>query len=228
MQRYLYLSLDILSILFPLIFSFYPKAPFYKEWKYVWVSLLIPALIFILWDIAFTDMGVWGFNKSYLTGIYLLNLPLEEILFFICIPYACLFTYFALNHLIKKDVLGAYEKIITAVLVVVLFATGLYKITLWYTATTFLSLVIFLELQHLLIKPGYMGRFYFSFLVILIPFFLVNGVLTGSFIEEPVVWYNPEENLGIRMGTVPVEDTFYGMLLLVMNVTIFEWMKKRV
>ncbi len=72
-----------------------------------------------------------------------------------------------------------------------------------------------------------MGRFYFAYAIILIPFLLVNGVLTGSFIEEQVVWYNDDANLGIRMGTIPVEDTFYGMLLILLNISILEWLQDR-
>jgi lycopene cyclase domain-containing protein len=91
--KFLYLALDVFSILFPLLFSFYPKANFSKKWKYLWVALLLPGAIFIIWDEFFTQLGVWGFNEKYLTGIYIGSLPLEEVLFFICIPYACAFTY---------------------------------------------------------------------------------------------------------------------------------------
>jgi lycopene cyclase domain-containing protein len=76
------------------------------------------------------------------------------------------------------------------------------------------------------LKAAFMGRFYLAFLFILIPFFIVNGILTGSFIDEPIVWYNNEENLSIRIGTIPVEDVFYGMLLILMNITIAERLEK--
>lgn len=225
-NSYLYLFLDIITILVPLLFSFYPKAPFYKHWRSILPAIVLPAAIFMLWDELFTRAGIWGFNEKYLTGVYIFNLPLEEIFFFVCIPYACLFTYFALNHIVAKDYLKKYQDTISAGLLPMLIIAGIYHVDKWYTSITFLSLGAFLALQ-ILVKSNYLGRFYFTFLFILIPFFGINGILTGAFIEGEVVWYNNEENLGIRIGTIPVEDVFYGMLLLALNVAIFEHQKKR-
>jgi lycopene cyclase domain-containing protein len=171
-------------------------------------------------------MGVWGFNPRYLTGIYFFNLPVEEVLFFICVPYACVFTYEAVNYFIKKEISNT-AKYITYLLVFFLLTSGLLNISRWYTATTFISCSLFLILLNVIIKPVYLGKFYIAFLFILIPFFIVNGILTGTGIEEEVVRYNNIENLGIRMGTIPLEDTFYGMLLILMNISIFEGLQKK-
>lgn len=226
-DNYLYLVLNLASLGVPLLFSFYPKAPFYKTWKYLFPAILLPALAFIIWDELFTQAGVWGFNPRYVTGINIFHLPLEEVLFFVCIPYACVFTYFALNYLIEKDYLFPHQELISSVLIIGLLVLGIYFLERWYTGVTFLSLGLFLAFHLLKIRPRYMGRFYLAFAVILIPFFIVNGILTGSFIHEEVVWYNPLHHIGIRLGTIPVEDTFYGMLLILLNITLFESLREK-
>ncbi len=224
--KYLYLTIDFLSIVFPLLFSFFSKAPFYKKWKYAWAAILIPAFVFIIWDEIFTYLGVWGFNPTYLTGIYVGVLPIEEILFFICIPYACLFTYFTINHVVEQDYLFPHQELISSALIIILLIFGIYHIDKWYTGTTFTFLSLALAFLMLKIKPRFMGRFYFAFGFILVPFLIVNGILTGSFIDGEVVWYNDKENLGIRLATIPFEDIFYGMLLLLFNVSVFEWLQE--
>lgn len=226
-EHYLYLALTIGSVLFPLLFSFYPKANFSKEWKHLFPALLITALVFIVWDEWFTQMNIWGFNPRYITGIYLGSLPLEEVLFFILIPYACLFIYFAVSYLSKKNYFAPFQSTITRFLMALSLIVGMANYDRWYTSVTFISLAILLGLHHWYWKSKYLATFYFTYLFVLIPFFLVNGILTGSFIEQEVVWYNNNENLNVRIGTIPVDDLFYNMLMLLMVTTIYEWLKNR-
>lgn len=226
-SKYLYLTLDLLTISIPLLASFYSKAPFYKKWKYLFVAITIPAIIFIIWDDFFTHIGVWGFNPDYLSGMYIGNLPIEEILFFFCIPYSCVFIYFALNHLVKKDFFYFHQDLISSVLAVALIVVGAFNMNKAYTASTFFFCGSAIAYHLLKLRSRYISRFYFAYLVVLIPFFIVNGILTGSFIPGEVVWYNDNENLNLRIGTIPVEDIFYGMLLILMNITIFEWLQRR-
>lgn len=226
-QKYLYLAINFFSILFPFLFSFYSKSNFSKKWKYLWLAILLPALFFILWDEWFTQMGVWGFNPRYLTKVYVLSLPIEEVLFFICIPYACVFTYEAVNYLITWRMSRKQQDLITDILAGLLFLVGVIFFDRWYPSVTFILVSIFLNLHRWVWKSDYLGKFYVAFIFILIPFFIVNGILTGTGIEDQVVWYNDAENLGVRIGTIPVEDTFYGMLLLLMNISLFEFLQKK-
>lgn len=221
-EQLTYLLLNLGSISVPFIASFDKRLAVNKNFKALFSAITIVGALFIAWDIYFTKWGIWGFTPRYLSGIYLFGLPLGEWLFFVCIPFACVFTYESLKYLIKKDHFKPIEKHISITLISVLTLVAVLHIDHWYTATTFFLTSAFIAYLQFVEKPEWLSRFYFSYLFILIPFFIVNGILTGSWIEEQVVWYNDNENLGIRMGTIPLEDTFYGMLLILGNVYFFE------
>ena len=99
----------------------------------------------------------------------------------------------------------------------------------WYTLVNFMYGLVLLGIAYNYFRSK-LRPFLATYIVILIPFFLVNGILTGTGIEDQVVWYNNDENLGIRMLTIPVEDTIYnlGMLLTVfLSIEYFEGKKEK-
>jgi lycopene cyclase domain-containing protein len=220
-----YFWINLLSISVPFLAGFDKRLKFYRNWKYLFPAMLGTMLVFIPWDVYKTASGVWGFNPDHLQGIYIFNLPVEEWIFFIAIPYACLFTYHAFEYLIKKDYLGSSAKAITAVFILILLIVAVLNPDRTYTFVTFLAAAVFLTLHLFVFKADYLGRFYVMYFATLIPFFIVNGALTGMFSAEPVVWYDDTRNLGIRLGTIPIEDTVYGLLMLLMNTTIYEWLR---
>lgn len=183
--------------------------------------------VFIPWDVIFTINGIWGFNPDYFLNTKILSLPLEEWLFFICIPFACVFTHYALLLYFPKMKLGENSsKSIAVGLMLTLVFVLIFNYDKWYTLVNF-SLAIPLTLIVLKYNPKLLQHFFLTFLVMLIPFFFVNGVLTGSWIENQVVWYNNAENLGIRMGTIPVEDSIYAYSMILMSLFFFELLSSR-
>ncbi|MEM7162353.1 MAG: lycopene cyclase domain-containing protein [Bacteroidota bacterium] len=221
-----YLLLNLLSISFPLLATFDKRIGYFRKVKYILPSIFLVGLVFILWDIEFTKQGIWGFNEQYLMGIDIFHLPIEEWLFFLCIPYASIFIYESLRYF-KGGLISSYSTFfISLILGGLLIILGLVFSHQDYTFWTFLPLGLYILLLEFVLKVNWLAHFYVSYLWVLIPFFTVNGLLTGSFIEGEVVWYNNAENFGIRMGTIPIEDTFYGMLLLIAIVHIYESLKK--
>ena len=217
---YLYLLLNLGSISIPFIFSFHPKLKFYKFYNSLALGIFISMIVFVPWDIFFTIHGIWGFNERYFLGIKLFNLPMEEWLFFICIPYACVFTHYALLYYFPKmKVSKGFTKKIGYFLLLTFLIVGVLNYNKWYTLINFLlaGLLIFLVLFKNL---DILQTYFLTFLVMLIPFFIVNGILTGSFIENQVVWYNNNENLGIRLFTIPIEDTVYAFTLILINLFV--------
>jgi lycopene cyclase domain-containing protein len=217
---WLYSILLLCSIIVPLALSFDKKLQFYKQWKYLIPSIAVVALFYILFDIYFTKLGVWGFNSRYHSSIVFFKLPLEEWLFFIVIPYASIFLHDSVvlyfNKVRTSNTLAKYISVSLILISLLLVGLNFEKA---YTTYIF-SLLILVLLFSFFDKTNVINSFYCTFLVILIPFIIVNAILTGSFIDEPVVWYNNSENLGIRFLTIPVEDFGYAFSLILFNLLL--------
>ena len=223
----LYLILNIASFIVPFAYSFEKKMRFIQWWKSVFLSIFIVGIFFIVWDIYFTSQGVWGFNPDYHIGLSLAGLPIEEILFFICIPYASIFTHYAFIYFFKNTRLSdKLTKFISIGLIFFAIFVLFYAFPKKYTTVTF-SVFILLMGFSLWKKSPVLPQFFITFLIILIPFFIVNGILTGSFIENEVVWYNNDENLDIRLFTIPVEDAVYAFNMLYPSLLLIEFFKKK-
>ena len=223
----LYLLLNLGSISVPFLYSFHPRLQLHKRFLWVFISILLTMVIFIPWDVIFTRHEIWGFNETYFLGHKFLSLPLEEWLFFICIPFACVFTHYALLLYFPNLKLSkAATKAISFGLITLLFILIVGNYDKWYTLINF-SLAIPLTVLVYKYNTKLLQHFFLTFLVMLIPFFIVNGILTGSFIDNQVVWYNNAENLGIRMGTIPVEDSIYAYTMILCNLFLTEFFTKK-
>lgn len=224
--HYTYFLILAASLAGPLALSFDKKVAFYKNWKYLFPAMVIPALLYIVWDVYFTSKGVWSFNEAYITGIKLINLPLEEVLFFFIVPYCCVFIYDCIRSYFPNLVNKKSADLVFKLLAVLLLITGIIYSNKYYTGWTFIAtggFILILYLFRNYFKGFDAVSFLVSFIICLIPFLIVNGFLTAI----PVVQYNDAENLGIRIYTIPFEDVFYGMLLILMNIVIYEKVKSQ-
>ena len=185
--------------------------------------MAITGLVFLFWDVLFTVKGVWSFNPEYITGIKFMELPLEEILFFLTVPFSCIFIYACLNYYVSWSIPHRVNEWISNLMILIsVFMLVMYHDRIYTVVTFSLLLVLILALQYGF-KAQWLNRFYMAYVVSLLPFYIVNGILTSI----PIVLYNNAENIGKRVGTIPFEDHFYSMALLVMNVGLFEYFKNK-
>ena len=239
MSSWTYLWVDLIVIVIPFIASFDKRVAFVNDWKAFWPACLLTMMFFIAWDVWFTNQGIWGFNDAYLIGIEVLGLPLEEFLFFIAIPYACVFTYACFRKLLPTSPIAKYHRTISICICVLClaFAATCYKLAyLGLTSALCAVWLIFVLLR----RRNWMAHFWFTYIVLLLPFLISNGVLTGlkfwsypllhnnpETITDQVVWYNNLHNSNWRIFSMPVDDLLYGMLLIGINISLFEWFKAR-
>ena len=224
----LYFWLIILSLIGPLFLSFDKKVHFYTHWKTLMPSILIVAIAFIAWDVYFTANGIWGFNPEYLQGIEIFNLPIEECLFFFVVPYACIFIYECVKAYFpnyKGHQFAFYFAVIFSLSAIILAV--IYREN-WYTFSALLGAGALNLVVYFGWTPKWYPFFVVSFIITMIPFLLVNGVLTGSLTPEPIVWYNESHIIGLRIGTIPLEDIFYNFFMLFPIAILHEYFKSRV
>lgn len=215
MQKYYYLLIDFFTILFPLLLSFDKKVAFYKHWKSIFSGLLFGGIIFLIWDHYFTIHQIWSFNPKFISGIHIASLPIEEVLFFILIPYACLFiwhcveAYFPKTIGLKSSKWFWYILLLFSLIMIIVFYDRMY------TLITF-ALLSVITIYYIRNEKPWHSSFIIAYIISLIPFFIVNGLLTSI----PIVLYNDLENVSFRWGTIPFEDSFYMLGLLLLNAAV--------
>jgi lycopene cyclase domain-containing protein len=220
---YRYLIIDVLVLSVPFLFSFHRKIRFYRRIPYVFAAFLSVGIVFLAWDVWAASIGIWGFSDEYITGIRILGLPLEEILFFLMIPYSCLFIY---ENLVCyfKDRRVRIPRVVSALVVgfcwtiAIVFWDQDYTRTVFFVCGLFFLVTIFYdhEILESLLFWAYMAITYF-------PFFVVNYLLTSP----PIVWYDSRAIWGMRIVTIPVEDFFYSFTLLAFYTLVYRIFRKK-
>jgi lycopene cyclase domain-containing protein len=219
--KWAYTYVLIATLLFPLLLSFDKKVNYVSKWKYLLYPFLIVSIPFIVWDIYFTQWGVWGFNENYISGMEISNLPIEEVSFFIIVPFACIFIYECVKAYKLSDYLSGISKWGMRILALLALIACVYSIDSYYTFSAVVVMafvMIYLELEMNKIDRSdiYTGTF-----ISFIPFLLMNGILTGAITQEPIVLYNMQENTGIRLGSIPIDDFFYQSGMLISMILVY-------
>jgi len=96
-QPYTYLLINFFTVIVCFIASFDKRVQFNKHFGSFVLASTIVAIPFIAWDVWFTASGVWWFDTDYTINSIIAGLPLEEWMFFYCIPFSCVFTYYCLD-----------------------------------------------------------------------------------------------------------------------------------
>jgi len=216
-----YLLIDILIVIFPLISNIKWKFKYHHYHKHLFPSIAIVGSSYVIWDIIVTHRGDWWFNSKYLIGVNILGLPIEEILFFVTVPYSCIFIYENLCHFtIEKEVI--YSKFFYYLIMTLFFIFGLIYVKQDYTILSLFSCGLFFLVSNTFYSKILKSRNYWLYIIIsFIPFIFFNYLLTSLV----VVFYNPDAILGIRITTIPLEDFFYNYSMLSFYLLVYVYFK---
>jgi len=201
------------SLAGPLFLSTASPVYFYRRWRQVLIAILGTAVPFWVWDIFVTARGDWSFNSAYTSSLKWFGLPLEEWLFFVVIPFCCLFIYEVVRVYWKDRLLTSKRNArIMGSTVSALFVLGAI---VWrdqsYTSlvcviAAALSVVLTILVPHWFVSKQKL----ITHALVLLAFLVVNFFLTFL----PVVQYNREAILNVRLISIPIEDIIYNYALL--------------
>ncbi len=213
-----YLIFNLIIIFGPLVASFFSwvvKPKFLPAF----LSLFLVALFFFLFDIVVTDF-FWSFNQDYILNVKILNVPLEEILFFIFTGYACLFLYVNLKQ--KKFFYREVNLLLLWFLIFSFLSISFYSLSLgkYYTSSIFFIFAFLIIVDIYFFKTNLFKQlFFWQFLLII---FFLTLIFNYYLTSKPVVIYNDELNLKFRILTIPLEDFIYGFSFISLIVMLYE------
>ena len=102
-DRYQYLLLMAGCLIITLPLEFGLRARVYRRPRRLLLSLLPVLAIFLVWDVVGIARGHWWYSERYTTGIrFPLDVPLEEVVFFVVIPICGLLTYEAVGTVLGR------------------------------------------------------------------------------------------------------------------------------
>ena len=209
MSFYFYLNLAIIA--FPLVFSFERRIKFYKRFRALVVALLIVGVFFVSWDVFATYRGDWSFNPAYVNEVKVLGLPLEEILFFITVPYSCLFVFDAMGHFFEDKKLFNPKKWVPLIIAGLVILSAFVFYGQEYTFLGILSVGLTILFVTLVNVQLFSSRSYWIYTFLTLVLFLIFNYILTSY---PVVEYSSNAITGIRVLTIPIEDFMFNFSML--------------
>jgi lycopene cyclase domain-containing protein len=194
-----------------------------QYWRYAFPAIMLSLGVYVLWDAAVTDRH-WRFNTLYTLDFRLLKLPIEEWLFFITVPYACLFVKEVMTLFIGNSMKRELEWVRAGMFALIPVGIIVFRVGKEYTGLVLIALgaVAFLDRQ-LRTNIFLQTRTYWFMLAVVGFTFVFNMYLTA----RPVLIYDAAYQLDIRVITIPIEDFGYGLSHILLCTVLYEYMKLR-
>ena len=223
-KQYIYLCILITLILLPFVISRKHLSPFLNNAKYYLPAILFSEAIFILWDKRFAGLQIWEYHGEFLTGTDIGGLPLEEWIFFFAMPFFSFYVY----ERVKSGFSGAnrpnFSVALSLVLLILFIGLAWNMRQKLYPFFTFFLLSVYFGYTIFRNRfKKHLTMFYITFLISLVPFMAIRITISSV----PLVTFNIRHTTGFSIFSAPAEDLGYLFLLLIMNITIYEYLRER-
>lgn len=205
----------------PFIVSFFRPGYLPRFVPYLFAAICV-SIPFLIWD-HFVTGYFWTFNPDYTTGITIGNLPVEEVMFFLTVPYSCLFIWEIITRKMKPK--KAQFADFAPFFFLALFPIGIwfYWQGLEYTGSIYIVFSLTVVVDGLAKTRFYQKNTSYFFMSLIIGLtFIFNWYLTA----RPVVLYNEEVKTNGMVLSIPMEDFIYGLSLIILAAIVYDIAKR--
>lgn len=219
-----YLLLQLTYLVIPGLMSVKSNMRFAFRFRYLLPAVIFNGAIFVMWNMRFDELGIWNYNPEFLTGIYLINVPLEAWLSFLIIPVSAAYVFDLMKLRLEKfkqqNIFVALSLLLFIFMGILayLFRRNMFSFFTFFLTAIYLGYTVFRNR----FKQNY-PAFYAAFVITLVPFMVVSTV-AGIL---PIISYNADQIMGIALFAVPLERIFYLFLMLLITITIYEYLGER-
>jgi len=218
-----YLIFNVVVLIGPLALSFEPTIRFIKQWKAIVGAIVLSMIPYIIWDSAVANRH-WFWNVHYTLGPRFLRLPLEEWLFFVTVPYACLFSREVLRKYLPNSTKRELEWVRVGCFALLPLGLLIFRTGREYTGLMLMALGAVALLDRQLKTDLFLQtRSYWYFALVIVCTFIFNMYLTA----RPVLIYDESYQLDFRVITIPIEDFGYGLGHLILSAICYDWLNLR-
>jgi len=216
-----YLLFDLFIFFLSTLSIFVVKGTRYPQLRPAFFAILSVSIPYIVWDALVTGWW-WEFNSRYTLGFSLGPLPVEEVLFFFVVPWSCLIIWENLKELVTGRVTAQLELFVA---LVGLLTLGTSVSQGWWYSASIGGLMCVLSLMSY--RYGQWLRWKVSGLYLVIVF-LLTCIFNGYLTARPVVIYNTFTKSNLNLGTIPIEDIIYGLVLVSLVAMLYETYLKKI
>ncbi|MCU0424868.1 MAG: lycopene cyclase domain-containing protein [Candidatus Kapabacteria bacterium] len=223
-MKFEYLLFNLIVIAGPFAYSFEKTINFRQYWREALFGIFGSLIVYVAWDSAVTNRH-WYFNAPYMLDFRLLKLPIEEWLFFITVPYACLFVREVLTLVVKDSgFIRQLEWVRAGMFALLPIGVLVFQSGKEYTGLVLIAFGVIAFLDRQLRTNTLLQTRTYVFLASVIGFtFVFNMYLTA----RPLLIYAPAYQLDFRVITIPIEDFGYGLTHIALCNIIYEYFKLR-
>jgi lycopene cyclase domain-containing protein len=218
-----YVLIDILIAAAPLSLSFDKRVRYVLRWPAVLITSIIVAVPYVAWDSFMTIRRAWEFSPRFAGNFRLLWLPPGELLFFLVVPFSCIFIFEVVSSYLPRKVARPWQLPWISAGVLLALSAFLFPGRL-YTQAVAIASGAFLALSAI-VSPSMLASrsFWLALGACYVPFLAANGILTAL----PVVTYSSWAILGPRAVSIPLEDFFYNFSYLGFTFLVYGFFRSR-